>query len=370
MIQFSRFQLATTFLALIVLRLAVGFHFFNEGITKIQSGDFTAKYFLGDAKGPLAPYFKQLLDDPDGKVQLCVTESVRPDGESFFATDPEFTFLIWNDFIDRATNYFGLGSPELEQQISERREELAQKIVASRASAETAGQAREFEKQREVDEQSIFSIRAQPGRAEEILNDHQQQLLDFLEANQTEIVSHFSAADRTLGFQRDGENRQQVALYVDSLRTQVDEIRADRTKQLDAWTNDVVAIWDSLEAQINSLAVDAQAKRPYFPIHRPYDQEYSKLKLINQVIPWFDTIVGVLLIIGLFTRVASAAGAIFLASVIATQPPFVPGTPPMFLYSIELAACLVIFATYAGRFGGLDFFLSSARSRASNDNGE
>ena len=78
MIQFSRFQLATTFLALIVLRLAVGFHFFNEGITKIQSGDFTAKYFLSDVKGPLAPYFKRLLDDPDGKVKLCVTESVRP----------------------------------------------------------------------------------------------------------------------------------------------------------------------------------------------------------------------------------------------------------------------------------------------------
>ena len=113
--------------------------------------------------------------------------------------------------------------------------------------------------------------------------------------------------------------------------------------------------------------MDAQAERPYLTIHRPFDQENSKLKVINLVIPWFDTIVGVLLIIGLFSRLASGAAAVFLASVIATQPPFVPGTPPMYFYCIELAACLVIFATCAGRFGGLDFFLGSARSKSRND---
>jgi uncharacterized membrane protein YphA (DoxX/SURF4 family) len=365
--QFSRFQLAMAFLALILLRLSVGFHFFNEGITKFQTGDFTAKYFLNDAKGPLAPYFKKMLDDPEGKGKLCISESIGADGETVFAVDPEFTFLIWNDFIDQATDYYAFGSPDLQEQIADRREKLAEKIVAARADSGLAMDARELEIQRDVDEQSILAIRLQPGRVEEILTDYQVQLTDFLEGNQTEIVSHFSTADRTTGFQRDGQHRRQAALYVDSLRTQIDEIRSDRTKQLNQWTSEVVAIWDSLEAQINSLAVDAQAKRPYFEIHRPFDQETSRLKVINRVIPWFDTIVGFLLIIGLFSRLASGAAAVFLASVIATQPPFVPGTPPMYFYCIELAACLVIFATSAGRFGGLDFFLSLARSKPRND---
>ena len=169
MFQFSRFQLATAFLALILLRLSVGFHFFNEGITKIRAGDFTAKYFLGDAKGPLAPYFKQMLDDPEGKVKLCITESTGPTGETVFAIDPEFTFLIWNDFIDRASNYYGFGSPDLQRQIADRREKLAEKIVAGRVDPGLEIDTRKLELQRDLDEQSILALRRQPGRLEEIL---------------------------------------------------------------------------------------------------------------------------------------------------------------------------------------------------------
>lgn len=79
--------------------------------------------------------------------------------------------------------------------------------------------------------------------------------------------------------------------------------------------------------------------------------------MLNLFIPWFDTIVGGLLILGLFTRLASLAGAGFLASVIATQPPWIPGTTETYYQAVELAALLVIFATCAGRMGGLDYFL-------------
>ena len=368
MFQLSRFQLAAAFIALILLRLSVGFHFFNEGITKIQSRDFTAKYFLGDAQGPLAPYFKAMLEDPDGKIRLCVVEATNAEGETYLSADPELTLLIWNDFVDQATDYYGLGSPDLQQQIADRRESLAQKVVAARRDSATAVDTEELERQRAADEQSILAIRQQPRRVEEILADHREQLVAFLDNYRIEIVSHFNTDDRTAGFQRDGENRRQAAIYVDSLRNQIDEIRSDRAKKLNQWTSEVEAIWDSLEAQINALAVDEQAKRSALSLHRPFDQENSKLKLINRVIPWFDTIVGFLLIVGLFSRLASGAAAIFLTSVIATQPPFVPGTPPMYFYCIELAACLVIFATCAGRFGGLDFFLSSARAKIRNLN--
>ena len=175
------------------------------------------------------------------------------------------------------------------------------------------------------------------------------------------MISHFSTADRLEGFERDGANRDQAALYVDSLREQIDSIRADRQKKLSDWSAEVTGIWDSLEGQINQLAIDEQAKRPPYTMHRHFDQENSFLKWLDKFIPWFDTVVGVLLIVGLFSRIASLAAAIFLASVILTQPPWIPGTEPTYFYFIELAALMVIFSTSAGRMGGLDFFFSNPK---------
>ncbi len=365
MFQLSRTQLVGTFVALLLLRVAVGFHFFKEGTNKLKSGTFDAQYFLAAAKGPLAPYFKSMLDDPDGKTRLCVVE-LEGSTDSAFAPnvdlDPEFTFLIWDEFMDEVSSYYGFGSPDLEKQIAERRAELADQIAAARESNDSNVDVEALETQRDIDEQSILALRQQPRRAEQIFNDHKQQLLDFLQLNRTDLISHFNTSDRLKGFWKDGESREEVALYVDSLREQVDSIRSDRQKKLRAWTSEVVGIWDSLEDQINSLTVDAQSEMPRYEIHRPFDQEQSKVKVINQVIPWFDTIVGVLLILGLFSRLASGAAALFLASVIATQPPFIPGTEPTYFYAIELAACLVIFATSAGRMGGLDYFFSPRKT--------
>ena len=65
-----------------LLRIVVGYHFYKEGTAKLKSGTFTSKYFLSAAKGPLAPYFKSMLEDPDGMEQLCIKETKSDDGIS------------------------------------------------------------------------------------------------------------------------------------------------------------------------------------------------------------------------------------------------------------------------------------------------
>ena len=348
-----------------LLRIVVGYHFYKEGTTKLKSGTFTSKYFLAGAKGPLAPYFRGMLEDPDGMEQLCITKEVDPDGEPSFSIDTELTFSIWNDFVDRTFSYYGLASSELMDEIK------------SRITQHESDLANANEKD---DEKSVFAltnkiaaaksaltqIEEQAFRAEAILEDHEEQLTDFLSINEVELISHFATADRLDGFKQDGANRDQVAVYVDSLRGQVDTIRQDRQKKLVGWTAEVTGIWDSFESQINGLAVDEQAKLEKMPIHRPFDDVNAKVKWIDKIIPWFDTIVGVLLIIGLFTRLASLAAALFLVSVILTQPPWIPGTTPTYFYFIELFALLVIFSMSAGRMGGLDFFFSSSLKKDSN----
>ncbi len=102
MIQFSRTQIYLALTALLLMRVAIGFHFFKEGTTKLKDGDFTAEYFLAGAKGPLAPYFHSILDDHDGRDRLCIKEEA--DDASGVGFDTELTFALWEDFADRANS--------------------------------------------------------------------------------------------------------------------------------------------------------------------------------------------------------------------------------------------------------------------------
>ena len=313
----------------------------------------------------MAPLFKQMLDDPDGKKKLCIVEKVGEDGEVSYSVDPELTQLIWDQgFANEATLHYDFGSEALQEELAAEREKLKNKIIDARSKQDKSVDTRALEATRAKYEQDILKIREQPQRLEDILEEHQVQLADWVAANEIELVSHFSTSDRLGGFQRDGQNRQLAAIYVDSLRDQVDSIRSDRYKKLVGWTSEVTGIWDSYENQVNGLAVYKQAEKAPLRIHRPFDQQYSFSKWVDAVIPWFDTIIGGLLILGLFSRLASLAAASFLFSVVMTQPPWIPGTTPTYFYVIELVALLVIATTSAGRFGGLDYFLSLLKAKS------
>ena len=347
-----------------LLRIVIGFHFYKEGTAKLKSGTFSSAGFLSSAKGPMAPLFKQMLDDPDGKKKLCIVENVGANSTISYAVDTELTQLIWDrGFANEATLHYDFGSEEYQKELAEQRDRLKEKILEARATGDKNVDTRALEATRSKYEQDILKIREQPQRLQDILEEHKIQLEDWVAANEIELVSHFSTSERLDGFQRDGENKQLAALYVDSLRDQVDSIRGDRYKKLLGWTSEVTGIWDSYENQVNGLAVYKQAEKAPLKIHRPFDQKYSFIKWVDAVIPWFDTIVGGLLIVGLFSRLACLAAGSFLFSVVMTQPPWIPGTTPTYFYVIELVALLVIATTCAGRFGGLDYFVSLLKAK-------
>lgn len=360
--QISRFHVVLAFVALMLLRITVGFHFFKEGTDKIQNG-FTAEYFLKAAKGPFAPYFHSMLDDPNDvwKFGLTENESGKKD------VSPELSIALWDDFVDRAVNYYNFSDDELIQTLESRRDDLKAEIIRARESGDASVNTRELEAVRQAAAESIALLRNQKQQAKEILEIHVDELDYWFAVNRIELLAYFETADRVKGFDRDGASKEKVAVYVDSLRDQVTSISYDRDKQKNGWAGEVEAIWDSFESEINGLATDAQAKKKPLELHRPFKQSNSKLRWINQIIPWFDLTVGVLLMVGLFTRLASLCGAAFLLSVIATQPPWIPGTQPTYLYAIEFMALVVIFATVAGRMGGLDFFFSGWRSNSNTN---
>jgi len=71
---------------LVLLRLAIGWHFLYAGLDKLTNPDFSSEGFLGQAKGPLADEFHQLIPDYDGRQRFKLethTEAFEQYADSF-----------------------------------------------------------------------------------------------------------------------------------------------------------------------------------------------------------------------------------------------------------------------------------------------
>ena len=337
------------------LRIAVGYHFFKEGTNKLKNG-FNAYGFLTGAKGPLAPAFKGMVDATNGMSKLCISKS-EEDGKTTFKIDTDTTIKDWEDYADDANEYYGFGSPDLQKQLSQDRKTIADEIETARDENDTSVNTAELEGKRSDLEANINQVRLQPTRLKETLDNHIQDLKYWANINRVDLIAYFSTKDRLTGFSSDGQQAKEIGLEVDSLRDQISTIQSDRNKKFALWSSEISAMWDSLETKVDTLAVPLQRPEEPLELQRPFDKKFDSLNIINMVIPWFDTIVGVCLILGLFTRSASLAGGLFLLSVCLTQPFWIPGTDPTYLYWIEMSACFVIFGTLAGRMAGLDYII-------------
>ncbi len=82
-------------LFLVLLRIAIGWHFLTEGAEKFESTQhgkqpFSAEIYLRNSVGPLAPQFRAMLPDADSKELL----------------DPAELKASWSGIVDRVANHF------------------------------------------------------------------------------------------------------------------------------------------------------------------------------------------------------------------------------------------------------------------------
>lgn len=144
---------------------------------------------------------------------------------------------------------------------------------------------------------------------------------------------------------------------VESLAGQIATLEKENQAKLKPAMDEIEQLWDSYELSINALAAPNQREQsPAFKLKKPR-REMVDTSIISPYVPYFDLAIGWCLLLGLFTPLASLAAAAFLGSVFLSQYP--PGTGPTSsnYQLIEGLACLVIAATGAGRFAGLDYFL-------------
>ncbi len=160
---------------------------------------------------------------------------------------------------------------------------------------------------------------------------------------------------------RRDDNAKDKARELASLQTHDARINTEIRKLYAELIPPIDRLWKDLENDLNAISAEDQwAQHGRLAIDKP-GRRIGDSVTMDRVIPWFDVAIGVCLILGLFTRVAAIAGAVFLASVCAAQWPTSPGAAPIFNQAVEMLAMLVLAAVGAGRFFGLDYFLCGLR---------
>lgn len=310
--------------ALVALRLALGCHFLYEGLWKVNRTDFvhdarwksekilvdefTAAPFLTTAKGPVADYFYAMVPDIDGRERLHI-EVVEKDKKK--ARIIKAIAKRWENVRDEFVEFYRL--PD-----------------ATRA------------------------------KAKEICAKFEGQLSEYLDKNAGEIAAYFSSLDR---FQNDPERNQDAPFQKQRRWDRMMELRGEANK----WIKDIEGQERAYAQSLYSLLDKGQRDRGLATSNwNPF--AWEQMKQIDFAVTFALTAIGLCLILGLCTPLAALGGACFMCFVVLTQPAFptiYPHDPPVVGHSllvnkdfIEMLALLVIASTRAGRWGGLDVFVS------------
>ncbi len=106
-------------LFLVLLRIAIGWHFLTEGLYKLDPPDgksFSAEGYLRNSAGPLAPTFRAMVPDVDSLKLLHRDRNGRPDQLK----------QDWTDELERVAAQYGF-SPEQKQRAQEAVDETVAK---------------------------------------------------------------------------------------------------------------------------------------------------------------------------------------------------------------------------------------------------
>lgn len=282
--------------SLVMLRLATGWHFYTEGIDKQNIDGWTASPFFANAKGPLAPSFRQLVWDNDGAFRL------NRDKMQYF-------LALYREQVSRHFRF-----------------DENQKARAQLNYSEAVNQYDWVLEQNAADLEE-FKLGRQ--RIQELLN----------------------------GSGEGGSIEKQTRDGVASLGSQRETIIWEWNQKAAPTFAQIETLWKSYAAVQNGVATEEQmAQHGPLPFLKPR-VGLIDTSVIDRLVPYFDTAIGLCLLFGLFTPLASLAAAGFLISVFLSQLPPVSGPNSTYFQLVEGIACLVLATTGAGRFAGLDYFL-------------
>lgn len=309
---------------IILLRIAIGWHFLYEGVEKYDStrygkDPFSAEIYLRNANGPLGHYFRDMLPDVDGRATLDLSKLKD----------------AWRADVDAIASYFGFTDVQRKQasELLDEAERWADHWFADPENSEK--------------------------RAEYFHN------LDKLE--ETEKNPDLMSYERERAWQARRDLESQRKSLVGPIADRGKALRASVAKKaMPEQIRDAKApLLSKITAPPSSSAADEQAV-----LAAEAARPWTQLDWINVSTTFGLIAIGVCLILGFLTPLAALGGAAFLAMIYLSMPPW-PGLPPnpkteghYLIVSknlIELIACLVIAVTPSGRWIGLDALVFGRR---------
>jgi len=282
--------------ALAFLRIVVGMHFFLEGLGHLRDPDWSSAGFRRAAVGPWADLYRSSLPQTGDWSGTLGKVDDRAAGDAAKA---------WKESVVASW----------------------QKLLADRQKLvplDAAGQA----------------------DAEKRLEQARADLDDMLAAGAEDLANYRLENERLAAMERSP-----AATQIPFARDRVAKKRKELGGQASGWMKDAAAIGTKLVAEWDESRSPAERRRLAAAV------EPSPLWRADRFVSWSLVTIGACLVLGLLVKFNAMGGVCFLASVIASQPFWVPGAQATYDQWVELAALLAIAALPIGGWSGLDFFL-------------
>lgn len=340
--------------ALILLRLALSWHFLSAGIEKFRDPHFSAEPFLLQAVGPAADLFHQQVPGFHRWRELLAT----PRQDMPLSDEERQQLDAWNKDLQERFAEIKKGNQKNDANKKDLPlpvrlppvaayqpwgDEIVQDWGAMLAQFKTAAKLSEDQQE----------------QAAGILRQRTRRLADYLSEQEADIIKYRHELHRLHQF--DSSPAANELPYLDE---RIAAKKAETRGMTGVWIADIREMeqvyTDKLRGLLPEDATDARKANAAKSLAG--NQWPNTVSLI---VTWMTFGVGALLLVGLFTRLAAFVGAMFILSVLVSQPPWVAGAEQMFLpyQLVEFTALILLIATAAGRYGGLDFFIHSCLSK-------
>ena len=282
--------------ALAFLRIVIGMHFFLEGLSHLRDPSWSSAGFRRAAVGPLADFYQSDLPQTGNWSETLGTIDTRSLDDALAA---------W-----KASVVAGW-----QRRLAER-QKLVPLDQASMAEAKLCLQAAKDE-------------------------------LDAYAADKSLALGEYRSE---LARRREMESSPEAA-RVPFIRELISKGRRTLAAQQAEWMRDAAAIGAKLESTWDEPRTPAERQRLSGGIPP------TRLWRADRFVSWSLVTIGACLVLGILVKFNAMGGAFFLASIIASQPFWVPDAQATYNQWAELAALLAIASLPTGGWSGLDFFL-------------
>jgi uncharacterized membrane protein YphA (DoxX/SURF4 family) len=333
-----------TIVFLVLLRLAIGWHFLFEGLQKVRSTavgptatsrPFSSAGYFREAPGPAGTLYRWGLGDPDDEALGRLTvQPIPPDEDSTSykprLRTPPLLRKQWHDYVDRFIRHYGLDERQrkaAEGKLAQAEDSVVAWLTDPRSTREVTKKypSGEFKRQETLPER-IADYRA---RVEEVRDLQKSKLPAF------------------------GKDVEGARLRL--VKAEAARMRADLLKDLGTQT---AALEKALEDIPNA---DQKERGPVGP-----DGVSNAQRYLDWLTCWGLTAIGACLLAGLFTRLNCVLAAGFLLVTYLAIPalPWLPAplqSEGNYLFVnknvVEMLALCVLATTASGRWFGLDAIL-------------